>query len=312
MIKEAQPNAYILAEDWNNEFNNVIANCGADGIGGASENITNWTLILDPLSSSLPISLREEIEQLRYQIKTIIGDGFDWYDLPPTDLQKIFNYALVTGGDLHDHTGDPLIGGGARLGSNALLDECIIESKYADLSIPSGALQNGCIANRCYEDYSITIDKLDTSSVPFGSLVQYYHNIINGPISENITNPFNPYSAITESNCYIISDTNFTPKFSNSTLEISIVLPFSTSISLTTTQAVALFIDSSFYDINTQIISPGVIMYKQYKFLYQVSSLSEINIKIGFSMIISDSFQLGPSVCAQPGKIYIDIKEIKN
>ena len=317
MVKEAQPNAYILAEDWNNEFLNVIANCGADGIGGASEDSTNWSATLNPIDFGRPGSLREELEELRFQIQAITGNSDDtWYSAPLIDLKTIKSYALVTGGDTHNHKGltiDPVNGGGALIGSDALEDECIIESKYADLSIPSAAFQSESIDTRCYEDYSITLEKLDPA-IGISILKQYYSTIITGPIS---------YSTVAQdpiplpSQCYSIIDVDFTPKAIGSTLEISIRTSIQNNAG--DRAVIILFINDTYYDCissdNYSIINTKNQCFINHTFLYQTTSLDEINIKVSFTspsvgwvFVLATDFNL----YTQTPYLYVDIKEIKN
>jgi len=318
MLKEAQPNSYILAEDWNNEFNNIITNCGVDGIGSASENTSNWTDILNPIGNSgvknLPANLRDEIKELRYQIKTIIGEGFDWYDAPLTDLQKIFNFSLVTGGDLHDHTGTGDFGGGAILGADALLDGCITELKYADESIPSTAIIDQAIQNRCYEDGSITLDKIDTTNVPLGLICKYYNWIINGNIliTENntilITNP------LTILNTTELFGIDLLKQFSNSTLEITCSSNFTANIDLQ--WGLALFIDNTLIASSLFTSFDAFISQNFSKIYYYTSpSVGEINISIRVGIIGSAGYKsiyIGNSIFGSYSPLNINIKEVKN
>ena len=139
VLKIQQPDEFIYASDWNAEFQNVINNCNPDGVAGDATSITQMQKTKNPYEGNIPqlsSSLAEEIEEIRYQISNITGEEY-WY-LPTTktidQLQEEINIIegeAVVGGNLHDHTGTGEAGGGAKIGTDAIVDGCITPEKLS-------------------------------------------------------------------------------------------------------------------------------------------------------------------------------------
>lgn len=71
----------LTAADLNAEFQNVITNLTPSGVDDESVDITAMQATKDPYSggtAQLPVSLQEEIQELRYMIKQITGKTY-WY-----------------------------------------------------------------------------------------------------------------------------------------------------------------------------------------------------------------------------------------
>jgi hypothetical protein len=81
----------LTAAHLNAEFDNVLAESDPDGIDDASTDTAAMRVELDPYGSSteaLATSLREEIQQLRYQIAEITGETY-WYQDPNFAISDI-------------------------------------------------------------------------------------------------------------------------------------------------------------------------------------------------------------------------------
>lgn len=90
----------LSPDDLNAEFDNILNNLTPAGVDDASVSNAAHQTVSDPLPSGvelLPDSLEEEIRQLRYQIKEIIGETY-WFSAPSSSLAAIVGgtWALVT------------------------------------------------------------------------------------------------------------------------------------------------------------------------------------------------------------------------
>lgn len=81
----------VNASDLNAEFNNILNNLDAEGIGGYGDNVAEMQTQTDPGevgSESLPTSLSDEIERLRFEIAQMKGETY-WYTNPATNLSAL-------------------------------------------------------------------------------------------------------------------------------------------------------------------------------------------------------------------------------
>jgi len=176
----AIPFETIYAAKWNDEFQNVINNCNPDGVGGSSEDVSNMQATLNPFPGSSPYlsnSLRQELEELRYQLNVIIGKSY-WYELPSKsieDLQVEIVDNTVDGANLHDHTGIGIDGGGALIGTDAYEDGSITKEKLA-FNI------TGSVVNSVYIQDSSKFNVSGTNIIPLDDTIpqkteglQYMH-----------------------------------------------------------------------------------------------------------------------------------------
>lgn len=89
----------VNASDLNAEFNNILNNLDTEGLGGYGDNTTEFQAQTDPGevgSESLPSSLADELERLRYSIAELKGTTY-WYTSPVTTLASL-NTAFGNGG----------------------------------------------------------------------------------------------------------------------------------------------------------------------------------------------------------------------
>lgn len=78
------PGNTILAAHWNGEFDNILNNFDATGVGGASANLSAYQAVSDPGSVGtelLPSDLKGELQRLRWMIQKITN-GAQWYSDP--------------------------------------------------------------------------------------------------------------------------------------------------------------------------------------------------------------------------------------
>jgi hypothetical protein len=74
--------------DLNAEFDNILNNLDPAGVDDQSTNVAAMQVTFDPGNTgteNLPTSLKEELEALRFQIKSITGET-NWYDSPNSSL----------------------------------------------------------------------------------------------------------------------------------------------------------------------------------------------------------------------------------
>jgi len=179
MKSPAIPFETIYAAKWNDEFQNVINNCNPDGVGGSSEDVSNMQATLNPFPGGSPYlsnSLRQELEELRYQLNIIIGKSY-WYELPSKSIEELQVEIVdnsVDGGNLHDHTGVGIDGGGALIGTDAYEDGSITKEKLAFIS--------GSVVNSVYIQDSSKFEIFGTNIIPLDDTIpqnteglQYMH-----------------------------------------------------------------------------------------------------------------------------------------
>lgn len=78
------PGDDITAENYNGEFDNILANLNPQGIGDMSGTLSEYRAVVNPGSTgseSLPTDLYGELARIRYVLKEAFG-GTNWYDLP--------------------------------------------------------------------------------------------------------------------------------------------------------------------------------------------------------------------------------------
>lgn len=92
-VKTWALNELLKSTDINAEFDNVIANNGAQKLGGYSDTTAQMKITTTPGATgteSLALSVSDELARLRYVIKRILGSGAtNWYDSAATDLTQI-------------------------------------------------------------------------------------------------------------------------------------------------------------------------------------------------------------------------------
>ena len=99
-IKSWAADETLTAATLNAEFNNIINNLDPDSIEDASSNAAGMQATKDPYPGAVadaPASLREEVQELRYQIKAMLGEA-QWYIDPDDTIVNLANDALATGG----------------------------------------------------------------------------------------------------------------------------------------------------------------------------------------------------------------------
>ena len=204
----------IYALTWNEEFLNVIANCNPDGVGTASENLVNMQAVLDPFPSGSPLlsdSLRQELQELRFQISSMIGKTY-WYEVPETNLNNVSD-SLVTNGDAHTH----ISGDGALIGTDAIEDEAITGTKYSPLSITDASIADNAIITRNINDNSVTLEKLALSAKPIAQYV-----FLPDYVTHTVTtaNAFNISQVPTNAGGTLVIEHTFTPYSGTGYIEV--------------------------------------------------------------------------------------------
>jgi hypothetical protein len=209
MIKEAVPLTTIFSADWNNEFQNVINNSNPDGLAGASQSIADMRSSKVPYIDDLPqlvTSLRGELEGLRYQISAITGELY-WYIPPSENLIAL----KVTGSDLHNHLGidvDPEHGGGAPIGTDAILDDAITEDKINNDAVTTDKIKDGNVTRAKLTDDLRPVVMQYKLAQNNNQSVRHNYQTLDDII------PVSPFGTI-------ILTLSITPKFDNSMLSIS-------------------------------------------------------------------------------------------
>lgn len=81
----------LLADDLNNEFNNILTNLNPSGIGGYSVNVLQMQVQTAPGtvgSESLATTVAGEFERIRFQLATIMGTTY-WYQTPVSSIAQL-------------------------------------------------------------------------------------------------------------------------------------------------------------------------------------------------------------------------------
>lgn len=123
--------------DLNAEIDNILDNLSPTGVDDHSTNLAQMRLIRAPLDSEssevLAESLAEELEQLRYQIKAILGDEDYWYSAPATTLSGL--NTLLTGGTTPSSRVE-------SIGSTAYANKLIPDGTASTITLEADATAN--------------------------------------------------------------------------------------------------------------------------------------------------------------------------
>lgn len=131
------PGQTITASLWNNEYSNIYDNFTPAGMDDYSVNDTQMQTATDPYpasATSRPTSLQGEIERIRYQLASILGETY-WYIDPDVDIAT-----MKTRFDAHTHDGTS--NQGTQIGTSGISDAAITAAKI-DSAVAGNGLAGG-------------------------------------------------------------------------------------------------------------------------------------------------------------------------